>query len=194
MGNNFLDLVLNSLENREQVKYYISGQKLKLEYKDNKYCISSQNKKTQVSIKKQYKNSLIAVLFCLKMPTLNPRSIVVNFILNNELRAIQVTDIFSRNRIVKTEKITKSYLKNFPVVEYGNITLFSRIADFNYEYFNKLDFNEICDKDTINSVLCDVLFDKCKYVSERKVFKANLAEIGDKYKIGNSDGRIHRVY
>ena len=83
---------------------------------------------------------------------------------------------------------------DFPVVNYGDITLFTDLARFNYEYYNTIDFNESYDEDTISTILYDAVFNNCEYTLGNKLLKLNVAEIDNQYKIGNLDGRVYRIY
>jgi len=190
----FFESVVNSLNNKRQVKYYANGQKFKLEYRNKRYFFSNLKKNCQKTVEKKFRDAIIATLSCIMIPTLNPSSIIVTFILDDELKTIQIISVTSKRKVLKTEKILKKYISDFPIVNYGDVTLFTDLARFNYDSYSKIDFNEFREKDTISTVLCDVIFNNCEYILSDKFLKSNLAEIDGQYKVGSLDGRVYRIY
>ena len=190
----FLNSIKSSIEDNETVDYFINGDKFKLEYKNKKYVISNLNKKQNFQDISQYKKSLLARLVSINIPTQNPASITINFVLNFEMKAIQVLDISTNSSSLQTKKILVKHLREFSKIEYGDITIFSKLANFNYNYFSSLDFSEAQNEDELNSFLCDSIFFKCNHLLDREIFKIGIAKIGERFKVREEDGRLQRVY
>ena len=186
-------LIKRNIEEKKSINYYMKGVPFTLEFKGNDYYLSSTKKKFFTEDLKEYKKSIIACLFSIKIPTQNPSSIKVKFILNKDAKAVQITNVTTKSRSSETKKIALDYLRNFSLVEYGDVTIFSKLADFNYNYFGELDLDSE-DEDFLNSSLCCAIFFKCKKLLDEEIFKIEFAKIGDKIKIRNIDGRLQRIY